>query len=85
MLWDWQPKLKDVPDDQSVHFFSKPFDNLVVDRLKTLGVGAHRVRDIRSIRHGRGLHTWNVERITERREVSDIGHGTPLDWGLAAG
>lgn len=85
MLWEWHPKLKDVADERGVHFFSRPFDNSVVDCLRTLGVGAHRERNVRSIRHGYGLNTRQVEQITGRLGVSDIGHGVPLDWGLVAG
>ena len=82
MLLEAQPKLRDVAEESGVHFFCRPFDNSVVDRLKTIRVGARRERNVRSIRHRYGVRTRNVEQIAGHREASSIGSGIPLDWGL---
>jgi hypothetical protein len=85
MLWDAQPKLKDVAEERGVHFICRPFDDSVVDCLKNLRIGAQRELYVRSIRDGYVLRAWNVEQIAGHHEASGIGRGTPLDCGLVAG
>ena len=41
--WAWQPKLKEVADEISIHLFSSPFDATAVEFLEQLNVPAHKV------------------------------------------
>ncbi len=41
--WEWQPKLKKIADDLSIHLFSSAFDDSAVDFLETMSVPAHKI------------------------------------------
>lgn len=43
MPWDWQPKLKDVAEEEGLDFFSTAYDATAVDFLEELGVPVHKV------------------------------------------
>ena len=43
MPWDWQPRLKQVADDEGIILFSTPFDRTSVDFLEEMDVPAHKV------------------------------------------
>jgi len=41
--WDWQPELKAVAEDLSLHCFSTPFDEAAVDFLESMKAPAHKI------------------------------------------
>lgn len=41
--WEWQPKLKKMADELSIHLFSSAFDESAVDFLEHMNVPAHKV------------------------------------------
>jgi hypothetical protein len=78
-------KIERCRNERFALFFTRLFDKSVVDRFETLGEGAHRERNVSSIRHGYGPRTLYFEQITGCCEVSDVGPLTPVDWGLVTG
>lgn len=41
--WDWQPKLKQIAQEQGLDLFSSPFDETAVEFLEKMGVPAYKV------------------------------------------
>lgn len=41
--WEWQPKLKEVANDEGMGLFSTPFDHTAVDFLEEMGVPCYKI------------------------------------------
>lgn len=41
--WDWQPKLKEIAEEEGLICFSSPFDNTAVDFLEEMNVPAYKI------------------------------------------
>jgi pseudaminic acid synthase len=41
--WDWQPKLKEIAEEEGLEFLSSPFDITAVNFLEQMGVSAYKV------------------------------------------
>lgn len=41
--WEWQPKLKQIAEEEGLVFFSSPFDKSAVDFLETMDVPAYKI------------------------------------------
>ncbi|MFU0781506.1 MAG: pseudaminic acid synthase [Thermoanaerobacterium thermosaccharolyticum] len=41
--WEWQPKLKEIAENESLIFFSTPFDKTAVDFLEDMDVPAYKI------------------------------------------
>ena len=41
--WEWQPKLKEVADEEGILLFSSPFDGTAVDFLEKMDVPAYKI------------------------------------------
>ncbi len=41
--WEWQPKLKDVANEEGMDLFSTPFDHSAVDFLEEMGVPCYKI------------------------------------------
>ncbi len=41
--WEWQPKLKEIAEEEGLILFSSPFDNTAVDFLEEMNVPAYKI------------------------------------------
>jgi len=71
MPWEWQPKLKEIADEEGIHLFSTPFDASAVDFLEAMDVPAHKIASFEII---------DIELL---RKVAQTGKPIILSTGMA--
>lgn len=71
MPWEWQPRLKEVADQEGIHLFSSPFDAGAVEFLQAMGVPAYKVA------------SFELVDLPLLREIATTGKPVILSTGMA--
>ncbi len=69
--WEWQPKLKEIANDQGLELFSTPFDSSAVDFLEDMDVPAYKIA------------SFEIVDLALLRRVAETGKPVVVSTGMA--